>query len=253
MKIASTSSKTWKRVVREAFLCFTGIGVLFSWSGIITASQPDEARLREKMVQQQIVERAVRDQRVLQAMRDVPRHLFVPPAARREAYADKPLAIGQGQMISQPYIVALMTELLRPEPDDVVLEVGTGSGYQAAVLSQLVRQVYTIEILPALAEGAAHRLRELGFENVTVKAGDGYLGWPEQAPFDGIIVTAAPPEIPGELLSQLKRGGRMGGPVGESDKSQNLLLLEKSKTSDQIVSRTVIPVRFVPMVRQPAP
>ncbi|MBI4442855.1 MAG: protein-L-isoaspartate(D-aspartate) O-methyltransferase [Acidobacteria bacterium] len=253
MKIANTPRKKWERDVREALVCLTGIVFLLSWSGSITASQPDEARLREKMVREQIIERGVRNQRVLQAMRDVPRHLFVPPAARREAYSDKPLPIGQDQTISQPYIVALMTELLRPESDDVVLEVGTGSGYQAAVLSQLVARVYTIEILPALAEGAEHRLQELGYENVTVKAGDGYLGWPEQAPFDGIVVTAAPPEIPGELLSQLKRGGRMVVPVGESSESQNLLLLEKSKTSDQIVSRTVIPVRFVPMVRQPAP
>ncbi|MBI4459696.1 MAG: protein-L-isoaspartate(D-aspartate) O-methyltransferase, partial [Acidobacteria bacterium] len=164
---------------------------------------------------------------------------------------DKPLPIGEEQTISQPYIVALMSELLRPEADDRVLEVGTGSGYHAAVLSRLVRQVYTIEILPNLARSAEQRLQQLGFDNVTVRTGDGYLGWPEHAPFDGIVVTAAPPEIPSVLLAQLKRGGRMVVPVGKPGRTQNLMLLEKSKTSDQIVGRTVIPVRFVPMVPKP--
>lgn len=227
--------------------------LLFSWISGVAESEPDYAQLREKMVQEQIIARGVQDERVLRAMREVPRHLFVPAKARPEAYTDQPLSIGEEQTISQPYIVAFMTELLRPEPNDVVLEVGTGSGYQAAVLARLVRQVYTIEILPALAEQAERRLQQLGFENVTVKAADGYRGWPEQAPFDGILVTAAPPEIPSELLAQLKRGGRMVVPVGKSSKSQNLMLLEKSKTSDQIVGRTVIPVRFVPMIRQPSP
>jgi protein-L-isoaspartate(D-aspartate) O-methyltransferase len=207
-------------------------------------------RLRAEMVRDQIAGRGVQDEQVLTVMRDLPRHWFVPPSQQAEAYADKPLPIGNGQTISQPYIVGLMTELLRPEPDDVILEIGTGSGYQAAVLARLARQVYTIEIIPRLAQEAERRLAELGFSNVEVKAGDGYLGWPEYAPFDGIIVTAAPPEIPSALLQQLKRGGRMVLPVGKSDRTQQLLLLEKSKTSDEVVGRNVIPVRFVPMVEK---
>ncbi|MBI4459556.1 MAG: protein-L-isoaspartate(D-aspartate) O-methyltransferase [Acidobacteria bacterium] len=216
-------------------------------------SQDEYAAQREHMVRTQIEARGVRDERVLAAMHAVPRHLFVPSDLRDEAYSDKPLPIGEDQTISQPYIVAFMTELLRPEPDDVVLEVGTGSGYQAAVLASLVRQVYTIELIPRLARAAGQRLADLKFDNVTVKPGDGYLGWPEHAPFDGIIVTAAPPEIPPALLAQLKRGGRMVVPVGEAGKTQNLMLLEKSKTSDEIVGRTIIPVRFVPMVPQSSP
>lgn len=203
------------------------------------------------MVRDQIIARGVHDDSVLEAMREIPRHLFVPSHLAEQAYGDQPLPIGAGQTISQPYIVALMTELLRAEPDDVVLEIGTGSGYQAAVLSRLAKQVYSIEIVPALAASAAERLARLGFRNVKVKAGDGYLGWPESAPFDAIIVTAAPPEIPSALLAQLKRGGRMVVPVGKSERSQSLMLLEKSRTSDQIVERKVIPVRFVPMVRSP--
>ena len=205
-------------------------------------------QLRAEMVRDQIAGRGVRNERVLEVMRDLPRHLFVSPSRQAEAYADKPLPIGDDQTISQPYIVALMTELLRPEADDVILEIGTGSGYQAAVLARLARQVYTIEIIPRLAQEAEQRLADMGFSNVRVKAGDGYLGWPEQAPFDGIMVTAAPPEIPPALLAQLKRGGRMVLPVGESDRTQQLLVLEKSKTSDEVVGRNVIPVRFVPMV-----
>jgi protein-L-isoaspartate(D-aspartate) O-methyltransferase len=223
------------------------------WPGIVGAQADTEEtyrRLRAEMVKEQIVGRGVRDERVLEVMRDLRRHLFVPPSRQAEAYADKPLPIGDGQTISQPYIVALMTELLRPEPDDVILEIGTGSGYQAAVLARLARQVYTIEIIPRLAQEAERRLAELGFSNVEVKAGDGYLGWPEYAPFDGIIVTAAPPEIPSALLQQLKRGGRMVLPVGKSDRTQQLLVLEKSKTSDEVVGRNVIPVRFVPMVEK---
>ncbi|MGH9783104.1 MAG: protein-L-isoaspartate(D-aspartate) O-methyltransferase [Terriglobia bacterium] len=224
------------------------------WPGAIGAQGDTEEtfrRLRAEMVRDQIAARGVREERVLEVMRDLPRHWFVPPSRQAEAYADKPLSIGDGQTISQPYIVGLMTELLRPEPDDVILEIGTGSGYQAAVLARLARQVYTIEIIPRLAHDAERRLAEMGFANVQVKAGDGYLGWPEYAPFDRIIVTAAPPEIPPALLAQLKRGGRMVLPVGKSDRTQQLLLLEKSKTSDEVVGRNVIPVRFVPMVEKP--
>ena len=231
--------------------CLAATLVLSAWTARAAESAQDFERLREAMVRDQIAARGVKDERVLRVMRELPRHLFVPPRWQAQAYTDKPLPIGEEQTISQPYIVALMTELLRPQPGDVVLEVGTGSGYQAAVLSRLARQVYTIEIIPPLAQDAARRLQSLGYSNVQVKTGDGYLGWPEQAPFDGIIVTAAPPEIPPALLAQLKRGGRMVVPVGKSGRTQQLMVLEKSKTSDQIVGRNVIPVRFVPMVEKP--
>ncbi|MBI1956769.1 MAG: protein-L-isoaspartate(D-aspartate) O-methyltransferase [Acidobacteria bacterium] len=232
--------------------CLTVLALL-TWLASASDAQDKYAERRERMVSEQIEARGVRDERVLEAMRTIPRHLFVPPSLENQAYLDRPLSIGEEQTISQPYIVAFMTELLRPEPDDVVLEVGTGSGYHAAVLSRLVRHVYTIEIIPSLASAAEQRLQQLQFDNVMVKTGDGYLGWPEHAPFDDIVVTAAPPEIPSALLAQLKRGGRMVVPVGKPDRTQNLMLLEKSKTSDQIVGRTVIPVRFVPMVPQPSP
>jgi protein-L-isoaspartate(D-aspartate) O-methyltransferase len=201
------------------------------------------------MVESQIISRGVTDRRVLEAMRTVPRHRFVPERESWRAYADAALPIGEGQTISQPYIVALMTELLETHPEDSILEIGTGSGYQAAVLARLVKQVYTIEILPSLAATARQRLMEMGIENVVVKTGDGYRGWPEFAPFDGIIVTAAPPEIPAALIAQLKRGGRMVVPVGDSSENQELVVIEKSLTSDAVTRRTVIPVRFVPMVR----
>ena len=201
------------------------------------------------MVRDQIRARGVQDEKVLRAMQEIPRHLFVPPNLRCMAYQDKPLPIGKGQTISQPYIVALMTELLQPQPGDVVLEIGTGSGYQAAVLSRLVHRVYSVEILNSLGSAAERLLERLGFANVRVSIGDGYLGWPEYAPFDGILVTAAPPEIPPALTAQLKRGGRIVLPVGKTAESQKLMVLEKSGTSDHIVGRSVIPVRFVPMVR----
>ena len=202
------------------------------------------ARLRNLMVEEQIAARGVKDTRVLAAMRKVPRHLFVPENLIPEAYDDTPLPIGYGQTISQPYIVALMTELLQLRGDEKVLEVGTGSGYQAAVLAELAREVYTIEIVEPLARQAAERLRELGYTNVHVRHGDGYDGWPEKAPFDGIIVTAAPEEIPKPLLDQLKPGGRLVIPVGAW--SQDLLVVTKS-ADGKITRRVVIPVRFVPM------
>ena len=243
------------RIPKKLACCFyvLALPVLHAASPAWPAqTEEDYQQLREKMVQTQIVARGVKDEKVLQAMREVPRHLFVPPQFREQAYADKAVPIGEGQTISQPYIVALMTALLGPEPSDTVLEIGTGSGYQAAILSRQARQVFSVEILPSLALEAESRLARLGFLNVTVKTGNGYLGWPEHAPFDAILVTAAPPEIPTALLVQLKRGGRMVLPVGKSPKSQSLLLLEKSTTSDHIVGRTVIPVRFVPMVQEPA-
>lgn len=183
---------------------------------------------------------------VMQAMGKVPRHAFVPIEHRHLAYQNTPLPIAAGQTISQPLIVALMTELLQPKPGDVVLEVGTGSGYQAAVLAELVAQVYSVEIVDSLAESAARTLQELGYDNVTVRAGDGYQGWPEHAPFDGIIVTAAADELPAPLLQQLKPGARLVIPVGEEHGYQELLLVEVG-ADGQIVSRSVLPVRFVPL------
>jgi protein-L-isoaspartate(D-aspartate) O-methyltransferase len=198
---------------------------------------------RAEMVKSQLAARDIRDPRVLDAMRAVPRHRFVPLASRDHAYLDRPLPIGLGQTISQPYIVAAMTELLRPEATDRVLEIGTGSGYQAAVISRLVAKVYSIEIVPELAERAAKTLAELGYANVEVTSGDGYRGIPNQAPFDGILVTAAPDEIPQPLIDQLAVGGRMVIPVGDID--QRLTVVEKTERG--ISKHTVFPVRFVPM------
>ena len=183
---------------------------------------------------------------VLQSMNAVERHAFVPGAQVPYAYENRPLRIGYGQTISQPYIVALMTDLLDPEPDDVVLEVGTGSGYQAAVLSGLVGRVYTIEIIEALADQARGRLQRLGYENVVTRLGDGYFGWEEHAPFDSIIVTAASTHVPPPLIEQLKPGGRMVIPVGSQFTTQWLLLIEKG-ADGEIVSRQIAPVRFVPL------
>jgi protein-L-isoaspartate(D-aspartate) O-methyltransferase len=203
---------------------------------------------RNRMVSEQIEARGVRQPEVLRAMRATPRHLFVPEPMRPQAYEDSPLPIGYGQTISQPYIVAVMTELLQADRPHKVLEIGTGSGYQAAVLSPLVKHVYTIEIVPELAKRSAELLRRLGHKNVTVRQGDGYLGWPEEAPFDRIILTAAPGEIPQILINQLKPGGRLVAPVGETILNQDLVVVEKS-ADGQIRERSVFPVMFVPMVR----
>lgn len=189
------------------------------------------------------------DARVLAAMRAVPRHLFVPAAQRGEAYADYPLPIGEGQTISQPSLVALMTHLLRPRPGAVMLEVGTGSGYQAAVLSKLVGRVYSIEIVEPLARTAADRLKRLGYANVAVRHGDGYAGWPEHAPFDGIIVTAGAEHVPKPLLQQLKPGGRMVIPVGPALSVQQLKLISRDARG-KLSEETLIPVRFVPLTRK---
>lgn len=213
-----------------------------------SAAEADEAihtQRREEMVRKQIESRGVSDPRVLDAMRSVKRHLFVPSPLVDVAYQDGPLPIGHGQTISQPYIVAYMTEALHLEPADKVFEVGTGSGYQAAVLAEIVDQVYTIEILEPLAESAEERLAELGYENVHVKYGDGYQGWPEFAPFDAIIVTAAPDQIPQKLIEQLKVGGRMVLPVGTFYQELKLI----TRTEDGIREERLIPVRFVPMVK----
>jgi protein-L-isoaspartate(D-aspartate) O-methyltransferase len=210
------------------------------------AAAPDEAtfaRLREQMVADQIAARGVKDALTLGAMRRVPRHLFVPDRERAQAYADHPLPIGHAQTISQPYIVGFMTEALGLSGGETVLEVGTGSGYQAAVLSQIAGRVYTIEIVEPLAEEAKQRLARLGYGNVQVRAGDGYRGWPEAAPFDAIMVTAAAPRIPEALKDQLKDGGRLVIPVG--DESQELVVVVRR--ADRFEERRVLPVRFVPM------
>jgi len=203
---------------------------------------------RERMVREQIQSRDVHAPEVLEAMRAAPRHLFVPQQLRPQAYEDYPLPIGHGQTISQPYIVGLMTQLLEPKKDLRVLEIGTGSGYQAAVLSPLVKHVYTVEIVPELARDSSELLKKLGYRNVTVRQGDGYLGWPEEAPFDRILLTAAPPEVPRTLLNQLKPGGKLVAPVGSALLGQDLVVIDKS-VKGELRRRSVIPVRFVPMVR----
>jgi protein-L-isoaspartate(D-aspartate) O-methyltransferase len=186
------------------------------------------------------------DPRVMEAVARVPRHEFVPLSERTYAYENRPLPIGEGQTISQPYIVALMTDMLALEPDAVVLEVGTGSGYQAAVLAELAARVYSIEIVEALGLAARERLARLGYDNVEVRIGDGYAGWPEQAPFDAVIVTAAAPHIPDPLVEQLKKGGRMAIPVGDAWFTQQLMLVTKDENG-QVSSRSVLPVAFVPL------
>jgi protein-L-isoaspartate(D-aspartate) O-methyltransferase len=199
---------------------------------------------RLRMVDKQIKARGISDPAVLEAMETVPRHLFVPPGEISAAYDDTPLSIGYDQTISQPYIVALMTELLELNPNDKVLEIGTGSGYQAAVLAELVKKVYTIEIVEALGRSATERLETLGYTNVQVRIGDGYKGWPDEEPFDAIIVTAAPETIPQTLIDQLADGGRMVIPVGKY--FQELILL--TKRDGRIKQRSITGVRFVPMV-----
>jgi protein-L-isoaspartate(D-aspartate) O-methyltransferase len=202
---------------------------------------------RERMVESQLRARDIRDPRVLSAMREVPRHLFVPEAERDDAYGDFPLPIGYSQTISQPYIVGFMTQALEVTPAHKVLEIGTGSGYQAAILGRLAREVYTIEIVEPLATRSRTLLQTLGFTNVHVRSGNGYLGWPEQAPFDRIMVTAAPAEVPPALVEQLKIGGRMAIPVGTT--SQQLRIMRRTAKGMETID--TLPVRFVPMTGKP--
>lgn len=239
----------WRPTARTLALAL-GIATLTLISGAArqdTQGGVDWNAARRRMVDTQIRAREITSPAVLRAMARVPRHLFVPPEARPFAYEDRPLRIGQGQTISQPYIVAYMTEALNASPNDTVLEVGTGSGYQAAVLAAMVREVLTIEIVPELAERARQTLREVGYRNVTVRTGDGYLGWPERAPFSRIIVTAAPPEIPPALVNQLAVGGTMVLPVGID--SQDMTIV--TKTAEGVAQKKTFPVRFVPMVKAP--
>jgi protein-L-isoaspartate(D-aspartate) O-methyltransferase len=204
---------------------------------------------RQRMVQEQLTARGIHEERVLAAMAKVPREKFIPADQRAASYSDGPLPIGYDQTISQPYIVAFMTEQLRPQPHDRILEIGTGSGYQAAVLAELVADVYSIEIVAPLARTADATLQRLGYQNVHLKVGDGYQGWSDYAPFDGIIVTCAPQHVPQPLTDQLKEGGRMIIPVGNY-LAQELYLLEK--TNGGLRQNAVLPVRFVPMAREAA-
>jgi protein-L-isoaspartate(D-aspartate) O-methyltransferase len=213
------------------------------------ASTSEFAAERQKMVEQQLRPRGIRDQRVLDAMTKVPREEFVPENVRAQAYADSALPIGHDQTISQPFIVAFMTEQLRLQPGDRVLEIGTGSGYHTAVLAELVKNVYTIEIVEPLAKEASARLARLDYNNAHVKVGDGFQGWPEVAPFDAIIVTCAPDKVPPPLTAQLKDGGRMIVPVG-SGIDQQLFLLEKK--NGELAQTAILPVRFVPMMGEAA-
>jgi protein-L-isoaspartate(D-aspartate) O-methyltransferase len=208
----------------------------------------DDAR-RGRMVETQIERRGVMEPAVLEAMRRVPRHLFVPDALRALAYDDRPLPIGENQTISQPYIVGCMTEFLEPKPGDRILEIGTGSGYQAAILAEIAREVVSIEIVGALARQAAERLESLGYRNITVVHGDGYQGWPERAPYQGIMVTAVAETIPQPLLDQLAPGGRLVIPSGRAGYDQELLLIEKADDGT-LSRRAILPVRFVPLTRE---
>ena len=209
--------------------------------------EPAFDKLREDMVVHQIEARGVKDPRVLEAMRKVKRHLFVPQETKDYAYSDCALPIENHQTISQPYIVALMTELGVIQPQDIVLEIGTGSGYQAAILAEVAKKVYTIELITDLCKEADIRLKKLGYKNIETRCGDGYRGWPEASPFDAIIVTACAKEVPQELLNQLKPGGRLVIPLG--DFFQDLYLFTKDK-DNHIDKKSIIPVRFVPLVKE---
>ncbi|MDX1603680.1 MAG: protein-L-isoaspartate(D-aspartate) O-methyltransferase [Salinimicrobium sediminis] len=229
----------------KASMFFWSFILLFFWS---SSSQDRFQQQRENLVKNQLIPRGIKNKAVLEAMRSVERHLMVPKDVQKHAYEDRPLPIGSGQTISQPFIVAFMTQAIQPEPGMKVLEIGTGSGYQAAVLAEIVDEVYTIETVEALGKKAEKTLTGMGYKNIFYKIGDGYHGWEEHAPFDAIIVTAAPEEIPPRLIEQLKTGGKMVIPVGPSA-NQHLKLIEKKKNG-KITSKELLPVRFVPFTRR---
>jgi protein-L-isoaspartate(D-aspartate) O-methyltransferase len=231
--------------------CLILVMAVFAVASPGNAVQDGREEERTRMVAEQIEARGISDPEVLRALRAVPRHLFVPAKVEQYAYIDRPLPIGYGQTISQPYIVALMTEIVRPAPHHRVLEIGSGSGYQAAVLAELVAHVFTVEIVPELAEWAGQRLDQVGYRNTSLRHGDGFYGWAEQAPFDAIVVTAATPHIPPPLLEQLQDGGRMIIPVGSPFRTQQLVLVEKE--GERITSRNILPVQFVPFTRTESP
>jgi protein-L-isoaspartate(D-aspartate) O-methyltransferase len=243
------------RRVWSGLIVFAG-ALVSAAGGMVEAQAKDSYESQRKRMVEEIAAlaretrletgRAALSERVMAAIAKVPRHELVPVGERRNAYANRPLSIGLGQTISQPYIVALMTDLMEVKPGDRVLEIGTGSGYQAAVLAELAGTVYTVEIVEPLAREARARLERLGYRNVVAKAGDGYQGWPEHAPFDSILVTAAPREVPQPLIDQLKPGGRLVVPVGSQGGAQSLLLLEK-RLDGSIARRNVLAVRFVPL------
>lgn len=250
------SHRDWGKIKKGRVMSrtrWTPLVLFLSVLALVTRFSPARARqtddghasARRQMVEEQLAARDIRDPGVLKAMRQVPRHLFVPPAARSEAYGDFPLPIGEGQTISQPYIVALMTQCLEIREGQKVLEVGTGSGYQAAVLAEMGANVFSIEINPVLAARATRTLADLRYDRVRVKSGDGFFGWPEEAPFDAVIVTAAPERVPPALFEQLKEGGRLIIPLGRANFLQVLTLI--TKKSGKPVSREILDVRFVPM------
>jgi protein-L-isoaspartate(D-aspartate) O-methyltransferase len=251
---ASLSSNVGGQGARDTFghrlaeesMMKTVLVLALSASFIAQCTQERWEVARENMVQTQIVSRGIVDTSTLRAMRAVPRHEFVPSEMRDNAYLDSPLPIGYDQTISQPYIVALMTELINPNNQQRVLEIGTGSGYQAAVLAEIVDSVFSIELLPELASSASDRLHHLGYRNIVVRQGDGYLGWPGRSPFDAILVTAAAENIPEALVEQLRDGGVMVIPVGSVWSVQSLTLVRKQ--GKNIVTENVLPVRFVPLV-----
>ncbi|HKU70426.1 MAG TPA: protein-L-isoaspartate(D-aspartate) O-methyltransferase [Burkholderiales bacterium] len=246
-------SRSFSGYVRRALPALVGA---LATGGIVEAQTGDSYEAQRRRLVGEIAAlvretgaetgRAALSARVMAAMGKVPRHEFMPVSQRAQAYANRPLPIGLGQTISQPYIVALMSDLLDVKPGDRVLEVGTGSGYQAAVLAELAAEVYSIEIMEPLGREAAERLKRLGYRNVTTRIGDGYRGWPEHAPFDSIVVTAAPREVPGPLIEQLKPGGRLVVPVGAQAAGQSLLLIEKQRDGT-VTRRNMLAVRFVPL------
>jgi len=225
---------------------------LWASSGLAADGYPQLRRQMMEEIEQDVrdtayyIDKEALDERVMRVMSEVPRHEFVPEGVRTAAYENRPLPIGHGQTISQPYVVALMTDLLRPQPDHKVLELGTGSGYQAAILSPLVDKVYTIEIIEQLGEQATRRFQRLGYDNISSRIADGYYGWETEAPFDSIVVTAAADQIPPPLIEQLKAGGRMVIPLGGRFQVQQLMLIEKTEEG-KLTTRQILPVRFVPL------